>query len=199
MFALRGFGRLEFGQNRAATLCAHVRSSLPWSHCVSVRKWLSHRDRAFGEPTQCMAAVNVTKHTVTCRRSLKTSRAVLCHTQNTLSLAHMQTHNCTHTHTHTHVLTHTHTHTHTHTDIYTHTNAPTLTNTHTNPYTHAQITKPPASGIRLGLTLDLAGVGLCAKSSVYELLNFTVQRVRASMLRTARELQVRSRERVRML
>jgi len=111
----------------------------------------------------------------------------------------MQTHNCTHTHTHTHVLTHTHTHTHTHTDIYTHTNAPTLTNTHTNPYTHAQITKPPASGIRLGLTLDLAGVGLCAKSSVYELLNFTVQRVRASMLRTARELQVRSRERVRML
>lgn len=42
----------------------------------------------------------------------------------------------------------------------------------------------------MGLTLDLAGIGLCAKSSVYELLNFTVQRVRASMLQTARELQV---------
>lgn len=55
----------------------------------------------------------------------------------------------------------------------------------------AQITKPPATGARLGLTLDLAGVGLCAKSSVYELFNFTVQRVRASMLRTARDLQVR--------
>lgn len=53
-----------------------------------------------------------------------------------------------------------------------------------------QITKPPASGVRLGLTLDLAGVGLTAKSSVHELLNITIQRVRCSMLRTARELQI---------
>jgi len=53
-----------------------------------------------------------------------------------------------------------------------------------------QISKPPASGVRLGLTLDLAGMGLCAKSSVFELFNFTVQRVRASVLQTARELQV---------
>ena len=53
-----------------------------------------------------------------------------------------------------------------------------------------QITKPPASGVTLGLTLDLAGAGLCAKSSVYELFNFTVQRIRSSVLQTARELQV---------
>jgi hypothetical protein len=53
-----------------------------------------------------------------------------------------------------------------------------------------QISRPPSSGVRLGLTLDLAGIGLCAKSSMYELFNFTVQRLRASMLQTSRDLQV---------
>ncbi|GFH11995.1 uncharacterized protein HaLaN_07607, partial [Haematococcus lacustris] len=53
-----------------------------------------------------------------------------------------------------------------------------------------QISRPPASGLRVGLTLDLAGIGVCARTSMSELFNFTVQRVRASMLQTVRDLQL---------
>ncbi len=53
-----------------------------------------------------------------------------------------------------------------------------------------QISKPATRGVKLGLTLDLASVGLCAKTSVYELLNFTLQNLRMSMLQTTRDLQL---------
>lgn len=46
---------------------------------------------------------------------------------------------------------------------------------------------PPPSPSPLYLP---AGAGLCAKSALYELFNFTLQNVRASMLKTSRDLQV---------
>lgn len=42
----------------------------------------------------------------------------------------------------------------------------------------------------MAVTLNMAGFGLCAKSSVDELLNFTVHRVRANVTQSKTELQV---------
>lgn len=49
---------------------------------------------------------------------------------------------------------------------------------------------PQVRDVKMGMTLDLAGLGVCAKSSVYELLNFTVHHVRASMLQTSQDVSL---------
>ena len=42
--------------------------------------------------------------------------------------------------------------------------------------------------MKLAVNLDLAGVGLCMRSTIHELLNFTVSRVRSSVTQTRTEL-----------
>jgi hypothetical protein len=49
---------------------------------------------------------------------------------------------------------------------------------------------PQVRGVLMGVMLDLAGLGLCGKSSVLELFNFTVHRIRCSMLSSLTELKV---------
>jgi hypothetical protein len=44
--------------------------------------------------------------------------------------------------------------------------------------------------VLLGVTVDMAGFGFLFKSSVLELCNFTVLRMRASMLQTVTDMQV---------
>ncbi|MEW5315921.1 MAG: hypothetical protein WDW38_007318 [Sanguina aurantia] len=53
-----------------------------------------------------------------------------------------------------------------------------------------QITKPQVTGTLAAVSLDLAGIGLCAKNSVDELFNFSVQRLRAHVRQTRTELQL---------
>ncbi|MEW5296934.1 MAG: hypothetical protein WDW36_000180 [Sanguina aurantia] len=53
-----------------------------------------------------------------------------------------------------------------------------------------QVTKPQVTGTLAAVSLDLAGIGLCAKNSVDELFNFSVQRLRAHVRQTRTELQL---------
>lgn len=41
-----------------------------------------------------------------------------------------------------------------------------------------KIHKPQVHGVMMAVTLDLAGAGLCAKTNLEELFNFTLQKVR---------------------
>ncbi|GIL71927.1 hypothetical protein Vretifemale_2372 [Volvox reticuliferus] len=53
-----------------------------------------------------------------------------------------------------------------------------------------RINKPQVHGVGMAVTLDLAGVGLCAKTSLEELFNYTMQKMRATVVQTRSELQV---------
>ncbi|GIL45737.1 hypothetical protein Vafri_2896 [Volvox africanus] len=53
-----------------------------------------------------------------------------------------------------------------------------------------RINKPQVHGIGMAVTLDLAGVGLCAKTNLEELFNYTMQKIRAMLVQTRSDLQV---------
>ncbi|GLC57723.1 hypothetical protein PLESTB_001257700 [Pleodorina starrii] len=53
-----------------------------------------------------------------------------------------------------------------------------------------KISKPQVHGVALSVTLDLAGIGLCAKTNLEELFNYTMQKIRTSLVQTRTDLQV---------
>ncbi|GLI64033.1 hypothetical protein VaNZ11_007171 [Volvox africanus] len=53
-----------------------------------------------------------------------------------------------------------------------------------------RINKPQVHGIGMAVTLDLAGIGLCAKTNLEELFNYTMQKIRAMLVQTRSDLQV---------
>ncbi|EFJ52490.1 hypothetical protein VOLCADRAFT_102987 [Volvox carteri f. nagariensis] len=53
-----------------------------------------------------------------------------------------------------------------------------------------KINKPQIHGVSMAVTLDLAGIGLCAKTNLEELFNYTMHKLRAMLVQTRTEVQL---------